>query len=204
METIYSPVNTHERQKIDMRVGDTVRVWQKIEEKGKTRLQAFEGLLIARKHGKEAGATFTVRKIASGVGVEKIFPLHSPIIDRIEVVRRAKVRRSKLYYIREKSARQIRRKMKGLAAFLPIDYKEEVLPTQEELDAKAEKESEAPEAPQEETSKETKAQDEQEKEAPEEKKEDTPQTEADPKEQPMDAEKKEEGNNEDDIKKEEK
>lgn len=136
METIYSPVNTAQRAKIDMKTGDTVRVWQKIEEKGKTRLQAFEGLLIARKHGTEPGGTFTVRKIASGVGVEKIFPLYSPIIDRIEIVRRAKVRHSKLYYIREKSAREIRRKMKGLASFIPLDYKEEAPVTQEELDAK--------------------------------------------------------------------
>lgn len=124
MTTIYSPINTKERGKIDMKSGDTVRVWQKIQEKGKTRLQAFEGLLIARKHGAEAGATFTVRKIASGVGVEKIFPLYSPVIDKIEIVRRAKTRRSKLYYIREKSAKEIRRKMRGLASFIPSSYQE--------------------------------------------------------------------------------
>lgn len=125
MMTIYSPINTKERGKIDMQSGDTIRVWQKIQEKDKTRLQAFEGLLIARKHGAEAGATFTVRKIASGVGVEKIFPLYSPIIDKIEIVRRAKTRRSKLYYIREKSTKEIRRKMRGLASFIPTSYQEE-------------------------------------------------------------------------------
>ena len=97
-----------------------MRVWQKIKDGAKTRLQAFEGLVIARKHGREPGATFTVRKIASGVGVEKIFPLYSPVIDSIEIVRRSKVRRAKLYYIREKTARQIRRKMKGLADFVPV------------------------------------------------------------------------------------
>ncbi|MBI2108944.1 MAG: 50S ribosomal protein L19 [Parcubacteria group bacterium] len=121
-----SPVNINERRALLIRAGDTVRVWQKIkDEKGKIRLQAFEGLVIARKHGREPGATFTVRKIASGVGVEKIFPLYSPVIDKIEVIRRSKVRRSKLYYIREKTAREIRRKMKGLADFVPVEPKEE-------------------------------------------------------------------------------
>jgi len=95
-----------------LQAGDTVRVWQKIEEKGKTRLQAFEGLVLARKHGNEAGGTFTVRKVTSGVGVEKIFPVHSPMIDRVELVKRARVRRAKLYYIREKVAREARRQLR--------------------------------------------------------------------------------------------
>lgn len=110
-----SPVNMEERKKIDIRSGDTVRVWQKIQEKGKTRLQAFEGLVLARKHGAEAGATFTVRRVASGVGVEKIFPLYSPMIDKIEILKRSKVRRSKLYYIREKVAREIRKQMRKMS-----------------------------------------------------------------------------------------
>lgn len=96
----------------DLMPGDTVRVWQKIEEKGKTRLQAFEGLVLARKHGNEIGGTFTVRKVASGVGVEKIFPVHSPAIDRVELVKRARVRRAKLYFIREKVARESRRQLR--------------------------------------------------------------------------------------------
>lgn len=96
----------------DLKPGDTVRVWQKIEEKGKTRLQAFEGLILARKHGSEAGGTFTVRKVTSGVGVEKIFPVHSPVIDRVELVKRARVRRAKLYFIREKVARETRRQLR--------------------------------------------------------------------------------------------
>lgn len=108
-----SPVNMESRQKLGIRAGDTVRVWQKIQEKGKTRLQAFEGLVLAHKHGNEAGATFTVRKVASGVGVEKIFPLYSPIIDKIEIVKRSKVRRAKLYHIREKAAKEIRRQMRN-------------------------------------------------------------------------------------------
>lgn len=109
-----SPVNIEERQAIDLRAGDTVKVWQKIIEKGKTRLQAFEGLVLARKHGREAGATFTVRRVASGVGTEKIFPLYSPTIDKIEVLKRSKVRRAKLYHIREKAAKEVSRQMRNL------------------------------------------------------------------------------------------
>ena len=114
MNRVFSPVNIEERRGLDLQAGDTVRVWQKIVEKDKTRLQAFEGLVIARKHGREAGATFTVRRVSSGIGVEKIFPLYSPVIDKIEVVKRSKVRRAKLYHIRESAAKEIRRQMRNL------------------------------------------------------------------------------------------
>lgn len=114
MSKVISPVKIEERKKLDLRSGDTVRVWQKIQEKGKTRLQAFEGLVLARKHGKEAGGTFTVRRTASGVGVEKIFPIYSPVIDKIEVIKRSKVRRAKLYHIREKAAKEISRQMRNI------------------------------------------------------------------------------------------
>lgn len=101
------------RKNLGIRSGDTVKVWQKIQEKGKTRLQMFEGLVLAVKHGSEPGATFTVRRVASGVGVEKIFPLYSPMIDRIEITKRSKVRRSKLYHIRKKAAKEIKRQMRN-------------------------------------------------------------------------------------------
>lgn len=107
-----SPVNMAERKDLGIKAGDTVRVHQKIQDKGKTRIQIFEGLVLARKHGDEPGATFTVRKVASGVGVEKIYPLYSPMIDQLEIVKRSKVRRSKLYFIREKVAREIKRQMR--------------------------------------------------------------------------------------------
>lgn len=110
-----SPVNMEERRALGIQAGDTVRVHQKIQDKGKTRIQIFEGLVLARKHGDEPGATFTVRKVASGVGVEKIFPLYSPLIDKLEIVKRAKVRRSKLYYIREKVNREIKRQMRRMS-----------------------------------------------------------------------------------------
>ena len=111
---IVSPVNMNERVELGIRPGDTVRVHQKIQDKGKTRIQIFEGIVLARKHGTEPGATFTVRKVASGVGVEKIFPLYSPLIDKLEITKRAKVRRSKLYYIREKVAREVKRQMRRM------------------------------------------------------------------------------------------
>jgi len=92
----FTSVNVEARKNLDMRAGDTVKVYQKIEDKGKTRLQVFEGLILARKHGNEEGATFTVRRVANGYGVEKIFPLYSPMIDKIEVVKRSKIGQSKL------------------------------------------------------------------------------------------------------------
>jgi len=111
-----SPVDLGGRRKLDIKSGDTVRVALKIKEKDKDkikiRIQDFEGLVIAVKHGKEAGGTFTVRKVASGVGVERIFPLYSPVIDEIEIKKRSRVRRAKLYYIRDKAAREIRKKMR--------------------------------------------------------------------------------------------
>lgn len=109
-----SPVDMDARKKLDFRAGDTVRVWQKIKEGEKFRLQAFEGLVLARKHGSEAGATFTVRRVTSGVGVEKIFPLYSPLVDKIEVLKRSKVRRAKLYHIRKKAAKEISRQMRNI------------------------------------------------------------------------------------------
>src|SRR3989338_7405061 len=111
---VVSPVEMQARKELGLRAGDTVKVHQKIQDKGKTRIQIFEGLVLARKHGDEAGATFTVRKVASGVGVEKIYPLYSPLIDKLEIVKRAKVRRAKLYYIREKVAREIKRQMRRM------------------------------------------------------------------------------------------
>lgn len=120
---VISPaVDTAKLAALDLRAGDTVRVWQKIKEKDKFRLQAFEGLVLARKHGREAGATFTVRKVVDGVGVERIFPLYSPMIDKVELVKRSKVRRAKLYFIREKAAKEIRHQMRRI---MDTKYEEE-------------------------------------------------------------------------------
>jgi large subunit ribosomal protein L19 len=110
----FTPVAQDERKDLDFKAGDTVCVWNKILEKGKIRLQAFEGLVLSRKHGAESGATFTIRKVASGVGVERIFPLYSPNIDRIEVIRKSKTRRSKLYYIRTKAVKEVKKRLKSV------------------------------------------------------------------------------------------
>ena len=83
----------------DFRVGDTVRVFVKVVEGSRERLQAFEGTVMAKRNG-SVGETFTVRRVSYGIGVERTFPLHSPRVDRIEVIRRGKVRRAKLYYLR--------------------------------------------------------------------------------------------------------
>ena len=109
-------INIEQRKGWDIKSGNTVKVWQKIKEGEKFRLQAFEGLIIAHKHGYEPGATFTVRKISDGIGVERIFPLFSPNIEKVEVVKRSKARKAKLYYVRDKPAKEIRRKMKTLKA----------------------------------------------------------------------------------------
>jgi large subunit ribosomal protein L19 len=92
----------------DIRPGDTVQVHQKIKEGDKERIQIFGGLVMARKHGKTAGATVSVRRIISGIGVERIFPIHSPTIEKIELLKRGKVRRAKLYYLRSRKGKKAR------------------------------------------------------------------------------------------------
>lgn len=132
MTHVLSPVHIESRKTLDLRSGDTVRVHQKIEEKGKTRIQVFEGLVIGRKHGSEAGGTFTVRRSTGGFPVEKIYPLYSPMIDKIEITKRSKVRRSKLYYIRRKALKQISKRMKMMFININDDVKEEDMPEEAE------------------------------------------------------------------------
>lgn len=92
--------------------GATVKVFEKVKEKDKERLAHFQGLVIARKHGSEPGATFTVRTTIAGVGMEKVFPLHSPLIEKIEIINSPrKISRAKLYYVRELSRRQTQQKV---------------------------------------------------------------------------------------------
>ncbi len=137
-----SPVAMDNRKELGLKAGDTVRVHQKIQDKGKTRIQIFEGIVLARKHGTEPGATFTVRKVASGVGVEKIYPLYSPNIDKIEIVKRAKVRRSKLYFIREKVAREIKRQMRRMSLVSMTSLSEAEEANRIDVEAKAAEEAE--------------------------------------------------------------
>ena len=122
----FTSVVQEDRKALDFKAGDTVRVWNKILEKGKTRLQAFEGLVLSRKHGTESGATFTIRKVTSGVGVERIFPLYSPNVDKIEVIRKSKTRRSKLYYIRTKAVKEVKKRLKSVTLSKVEDAEEEI------------------------------------------------------------------------------
>ncbi|KKQ76733.1 MAG: 50S ribosomal protein L19 [Parcubacteria group bacterium GW2011_GWC1_38_6] len=105
---------------LDVRPGDTVKIHERIssagEKKDAGRMQIFEGLVIARKHGRGITATITVRKVTGGIGVEKIFPIHSPVVEKIEIISRGKVRRAKLFYIREAKGRKSRLKRKEFVA----------------------------------------------------------------------------------------
>lgn len=158
MNKVITPVNVEGRAKLGLRAGDTVRVTQNIVEmkKGKgtdkkektirnARKQVFEGLVLSVKHGSEAGGTFTVRAVLSNVGVEKTFPLYSPAIDSIEIVKRSKVRRAKLYFIREKAAKQVRRQLRN-ARMLNLKSDEEVAAPETEGAAEAPAEAVAAEA----------------------------------------------------------
>lgn len=152
MQKVHSPVHIEGRAELGIRPGDTVRVQQKIIElkRGRgtdkkekvskvARTQAFEGLVLSVKHGTEAGAMFTVRTTLSGVGVEKTFPLYSPAIDSIEIVRRSKVRRAKLYFIREKASKEVKRQLRNARMMNVVS--DEVVPVAEQ---EAPAEAEAP------------------------------------------------------------
>ena len=101
------------------RAGDTVKVNVRVKEGDKERVQAFEGVVIARK-GEGVSATFTVRKISNGVGVERIFPVHSPMLESISVLRRGRVRRAKLFYLRELTGKATRIKEKKVRVAVPV------------------------------------------------------------------------------------
>ncbi len=113
--TMSIQVDTFEKELVagakvpDIRIGDRVRVHVRIQEGNKTRVQVFEGIVIAMKHG-GIRRTITVRKISNGVGVERIFPVHAPVIERIEVTARHRVRRAKLYYLRDRQGKAARLK----------------------------------------------------------------------------------------------
>ncbi len=129
-----------------MKIGDTVRVHVKIVEGERERVQAFEGILIARR-GSLNTATFTVRKISHGVGVERIFPVHSPNIEKVEVLRHGRVRRAKLYYLRDKKGkeakvreREFRREGKSVPQAAASEEQEEPTESEESVAPDAEEE----------------------------------------------------------------
>jgi len=128
MPTLLEKFNKEQLKNLpELEPGDTIKVHQKIsaqggpasggkENGGGERIQIFEGIIIAKKHGKGIPGTITVRKIIDGIGVERVFPIHSPSIDKIEVVRHGKVRRAKLYYLRTAKGKKAKLKRKDFAA----------------------------------------------------------------------------------------
>jgi len=117
MTTLLEKFNNDQMKVLpDLRPGDTIKVHQKIKEGDKERIQIFEGVFIGKKHGKGISGMITVRKAVDGIGVERIFPIHSPSIDKIEVVRHGKVRRSKLYYLRSAQGKKAKLKRKDFSS----------------------------------------------------------------------------------------
>ncbi|MCQ2546795.1 MAG: 50S ribosomal protein L19 [Clostridia bacterium] len=113
MDVLSSVTNEYMKSDIPaFNVGDTVKVHVKIKEGNRERIQIFEGFVLKRQGG-GIGETFTVRRIASGVGVEKTFPLHSPLVEKIEVVRRGKVRRARLHYMRQRTGKSAKIRTKA-------------------------------------------------------------------------------------------
>jgi large subunit ribosomal protein L19 len=125
----------------DIAPGDTVRVSVKIVEGGKERIQVFQGVVIKIKRGGN-GAGFTVRHVAYGVGVERTFPFHSPLVEKVEIVRQGKVRRARLYYLRGLSSKEARRKIKRVERKVREQVGEELLvaPPEEEVEEAVEAE----------------------------------------------------------------
>jgi large subunit ribosomal protein L19 len=147
-------VNTKKTKKIpDIAPGDTVRVSTRIVEGDKERIQAFQGVVIKIKHG-GSGASYTVRHVAFGIGVERTFPLNSPMVEKIEVIRQGKVRRSRLYYLRQLSGKEARRKIKRVERkvrqvgeeLLAEQPEEEIVPIMDETAVAAAEAAKAEEA----------------------------------------------------------
>ncbi|MDP3794542.1 MAG: 50S ribosomal protein L19 [bacterium] len=115
----------------DFRPGDIVRVTERVREGERERSAVFEGLVIARKHGRGLDGTFTVRRVIEGIGVERSFPLHLPTIEKITIVRRTKVRRAKLYYVRKQLGRRVRRRKELAVPETKAAVEPEAVQTQE-------------------------------------------------------------------------
>ena len=110
----------------DIRPGQTVKVYQRIKEGAKERIQPFEGLVLATKHGRGLDGTFTVRKIAEGIGVERVYPLHSPTIEKVEILKDSKVSKAKLYYMRKRSGKKARMKSKDYVVPATVSEAEKI------------------------------------------------------------------------------
>ena len=128
------------KQASDFKSGDVVKVYRKIKEGEKDRVQVFEGLIIAVKGKQSSSPTITVRKVSNGVGVELILPIYSPSIDKIELVKTAKVRRAKLYFLRGLTAKKSRMKYKEATSIVPEEAPVAAEPVAEEVVAEAKEE----------------------------------------------------------------
>jgi large subunit ribosomal protein L19 len=128
--SVFNAKHVPENRFSDLRVGWTVKVSQKVKEGEKAKNTSFEGIIIAKKHGGQSGATITVRKASGGYGVEKTIPLRLPTIEKIEVLKKGVVGRAKLYYLREKSAREIRKKTRLQAVEAQTEAAPEAVATQ--------------------------------------------------------------------------
>ena len=147
MATLLEKFNKEQEKKLpDLKTGDTIKVHQKIKEGDKERIQIFEGIIIAKKHGAGISSMITVRKVVDGIGVERIFPIHSPAVDKIEIVAHAKVRRAKLNYLRTAKGTKSKLKRKAFAAAISVAASEEasLAPEGWETPAETPKTEEAP------------------------------------------------------------
>jgi len=126
----------------DFRAGDVVKVFRKIVEGGKERIQVFEGMVIAIKGGQSSSKMLTVRKVSNGIGVEIVIPVQSPSIEKIEMVKRAKVRQAKLYFVRDRSAKSLKMKYKDIASVAKVETKKETEPVSEIAEEKTTEEIE--------------------------------------------------------------
>ena len=144
MTTLLEKFNQEQLKKLpDLRPGDTIKVHQKIKEGDKERIQIFEGIIIAKKHGKGISSMITVRKVVDGVGVERIFPIHSTAVEKIEVIGHGKVRRAKLNYLRTAKGTKARLKRKDFAAAISDEPAEEKLSVQAPTENKTNEEKSA-------------------------------------------------------------
>jgi large subunit ribosomal protein L19 len=143
MTTLLEKFNKEQERNIpDIRPGDTIKVHQKIKEGDKERIQIFEGVVLAKKHGKGISATITVRKVVEGVGVERVFPIHSVAVEKFEIIKHGKVRRSKLYYLRTAKGKKSRLKNKEFSVAIAEEPKEEIVEKTETPEAPVENKTE--------------------------------------------------------------
>jgi len=144
MTTLLEKFNQDQLKKLpDLRPGDTIKVHQKIKEGDKERIQIFEGIIIGKKHGTGVSAMITVRKVVDGIGVERIFPIHSSAVEKIEIIGRGKVRRAKLNYLRTAKGTKAKLKRKDFAAAIAPEEPaaEEIAPTPTENKTTEEKQA---------------------------------------------------------------